>query len=111
MKSGQVSTVTFNNSLKKFNVTVKKQDSETGETPQGQGSLEGAKYGLFKGEELVDTYVTDKNGEFVTDYYICASDWTIREIAPSEGYLLDETVYQVGAEPQKYEVEYNHING
>ena len=110
VKSGQVSTVTFNNSLKKFNVTVKKQDSETGETPQGQGSLEGAKYGLFKGEELVDTYVTDKNGEFVTDYYICASDWTIREIAPSEGYLLDETVYQVGAEPQKYEVEYNHIN-
>ena len=27
VKSGQVSTVTFNNSLKKFNVTVKKQDS------------------------------------------------------------------------------------
>ena len=34
--------------------------------------------------------------------YICDSDWTVREITPSEGYLLDTTVHKVGAEPQLY---------
>lgn len=40
---------------------------------------------------LVDKYVTDKNGQFTTKEYICDDDWTIREITPSEGYLLDGT--------------------
>ena len=31
--------------------------------------------------------------------YVCDSDWTVREITPSEGYLLDKTVHKVGAEP------------
>ena len=38
---------------------------------------------------------------------MCDDDWSIREISPSEGYLLDETSYHVGAEPQLYTVEYN----
>ena len=56
---------------------------------------------------LVDTYTTDKNGQFVTKEYICDDDWTVREINPSEGYLLDTTVHKVGAEPQLYTVEHN----
>ena len=102
----KVTSRTFNNVLKKFQVTVTKFDAETG-TAQGDASLAGATYGIFKGEELIDTYVTDTNGQFTTKYYICDDDWTIKESSPSEGYLLDPTVHHVGAEPQLYTVEYN----
>ena len=102
----KVTSRTFVNVLKKFNVTVTKTDAETG-TPQGDASLAGAVYGIYKGEELIDTYITDENGQFTTEYYVCGDDWTIREISPSEGYLLDPTVHKVGAEPELYTVEYN----
>ena len=102
----KVTSRTFNNVLKKFQVTVTKSDAETG-TAQGDASLAGATYGIFKGEELIDTYVTDTSGQFMTKYYVCDDDWTIKEISPSEGYLLDPTVHHVGAEPQLYTVEYN----
>ena len=102
----KVTSRSFTNILKKFNVTVTKSDVETG-TAQGDASLAGAVYGIYKGEELIDTYTTDENGQFTTDYYVCDSDWTIREISPSEGYLLDNTIHKVGAEPQLYTVELN----
>ena len=102
----KVTSRTFVNVLKKFNVTVTKTDAETG-TPQGDASLAGAVYGIYKGEELIDTYTTDNNGQFTTEYYVCGDDWTIREISPSEGYLLDPTIHKVGAEPELYTVEYN----
>lgn len=103
---GKVTSRTFVNVLKKFNVTVTKSDVETG-TEQGDASLAGAVYGIYKGEELIDTYATDNNGQFTTEYYVCGDDWTIREISPSEGYLLDPTIHKVGAEPELYTVEYN----
>ena len=102
----EVTNRSFLNILKKFSVTVTKSDAETG-TVQGDASLAGAVYGIYKGETLVDTYTTDKNGQFVTKEYICDNDWTVREITPSEGYLLDSTVHKVGAEPQLYTVEHN----
>ena len=102
----KVTERSFTNILKKFNVTVTKTDAETG-TPQGDASLAGAVYGIYKGEELIDTYTTDENGQFTTDYYVCGDDWSIREISPSEGYLLDETIHHVGAEPELYTVERN----
>ena len=102
----KVTERSFTNILKKFNVTVTKTDAETG-TPQGDASLAGAVYGIYKGEELIDTYTTDENGQFTTDYYVCGDDWSIREISPSEGYLLDETIHHVGAEPELYTVEKN----
>lgn len=102
----KVTSRSFTNILKKFNVTVTKSDVETG-TAQGDASLAGAVYGIYKGEELIDSYTTDKNGQFTTDYYVCDSDWTVREISPSEGYLLDNTIHKVGAEPQLYTVELN----
>ena len=106
VKWNEVTTRNFTNILKKFAVTVTKSDSETG-TPQGDGTLGGAKYGIFKGEELIDEYFTDKNGQFTTKEYICDSDWTIRELEPSEGYLLDPTIHKVGAEPELYTIEHN----
>mgnify|MGYP000439883304 FL=1 len=102
----KVTSRSFTNILKKFNVTVTKSDVETG-TAQGDASLAGAVYGIYKGEELIDTYTTDENGQFTTDYYICDDDWTIREISPSKGYLLDTTIHHIGAEPELYTVERN----
>ena len=101
-------TKTFKNVLKKFTAEVIKQDSEY-DSAQGDGSLAGAIYGIYKGDELVDTYTTDENGYFKTKEYVCGDNWTIREVSPSEGYLLDETVYSVGAEANNYTVEKNTV--
>lgn len=102
----KVTEKSFDNDLKKFNVTVTKSDSRTG-LPQGDASLAGAKYGIYKGNQLIDTYTTDANGQFVTKYYICGDDWTIREISPSEGYLINTESLHIGAEAKNYTVEYN----
>lgn len=101
-----VTNKSFTNILKKWNVIVTKSDAETG-MPQGDATLAGAVYGIYKGDQLVDTYTTNANGQFTTKYYVCGDDWTIREITPSEGYLLDSAVYPIGAEAKNYTVEYN----
>lgn len=108
VSSGKTSSVSFYNILKKFRVTVTKQDYEKGHA-QGDAKLSGAVYGLFKGNDLVAQYTTNQNGSFTTDYYVCGTDWTIKEITPSEGYLLNDTVYKVGADPKDYTVEYNNV--
>lgn len=105
---GQTSSVSFSNVLKKFTVTMEKVDSVTGEA-QGDASLDGAVYGMFKGETLLDTYTTSGGGKFTTKEYPCGPDYSIREISPSEGYLLDETVYPVGAEPGNFTLEHNSV--
>ena len=102
----KVTEKSFENDLKKFNVTVTKSDRRTG-LPQGDASLAGAKYGIYKGNQLIDTYTTDANGQFTTKYYICGDDWTIREITPSEGYLINAESLHIGAEAKLYTVEYN----
>ena len=104
--SNQSTSVAFHNTLKKFRVNVTKQDYEKGHA-QGDAKLGGAVYGLYKGDELVAQYTTDSNGSFTTDYFVCGTDWTVREISPSEGYLLNDTVYRVGADPRDYNIEYN----
>ena len=107
VSSDKTSSVSFYNLLKKFRVTVTKQDYEKGHA-QGDAKLSGAVYGLFKGNNLVAQYTTDQSGSFTTDYFVCGTDWTVREISPSEGYLLNDTVYKVGADPKDYTVEYNN---
>lgn len=102
----KVTNKSFTNILKKWNVTVTKSDKETG-TAQGDATLGGAVYGIYKGEQLIDTYTTDANGQFTTKYYVCGDDWSVREISPSEGYLLDESAHHIGAEAKNYTVEYN----
>ena len=101
-------TKTFKNILKKFTVEVIKQDSET-TSAQGDGTLAGAVYGLYKDGELVDTYTTDENGYFKTKEYVCGN-YTVQEISPSEGYLIDKTVYSVGAEAENYFIEHNPLS-
>ena len=98
---------TFKNALKKFTAEVIKKDSENGDL-QGNASLAGAVYGLYRDGELIDTYTTDEKGYFKTREYVCGN-YTIQEISPSEGYRLDPTVYSVGAEAENYIIENNSI--
>ena len=109
LEADKTSTVTFNNILKKFRVTVTKSDIEKGHA-QGDAKLSGAVYGIYKGEQLVDTYTTDENASFTTKYYVCDTDWTIREISSSEGYLVNSKVYPVGADPRLYTIELNEAS-
>lgn len=109
VRGGETATVNFDNILKKFRVKVVKSDIEEG-TAQGDASLAGATYGLYKGDELIAKYTTDANASFTTDYYVCDTDWTLRELDASEGYLVNSTVYKVGADPKLYTIEYNTTN-
>lgn len=109
VESGKTATVSFSNVLKKWNLTVTKTDAET-KTAQGNSTLAGAVYGIYNNGKLVDKYTTDKNGGFTTSNYICGDNWTLKEIEPSEGYLLDESEYHIGAESKKYTLENNSIS-
>ena len=108
LTADETTSVTFENVLKKFTLEVTKKDSEKAEK-QGDASLAGAVYGVFKDSVLIDEYTTDENGYFKTKEYVCGN-YTVQEISPSEGYLLDETVYPVGAETENYSIEHNPIS-
>lgn len=103
-----VTSRSFHNTLKKFSVTVTKADLETGHA-QGNASLAGAVYGLYNGDELMATYTTDANGQFTTDYFPCGENWYLREISPSEGYLLDPTAYPIPMDTTSFTVEKNGL--
>ena len=109
VESGKTATVSFSNVLKKWNLTVTKTDAET-KSAQGDATLAGAVYGIYNNGKLVDKYTTDKNGGFTTSNYVCGDKWTLKEIEPSEGYLLDETEYHIGAEAKKYTLENNSVS-
>ena len=108
LTADETTSVTFENVLKKFTLEVTKKDSEKAEK-QGDASLAGAVYGVFKDSVLKDEYTTDENGYFKSKEYVCGN-YTVQEISPSEGYLLDETVYPVGAEAENYFIEHNPIS-
>lgn len=104
----QVTGASVSNILKKWNVTVTKSDAEAGQ-PQGDATLAGADYGIYNDGQLVDSYTTDAYGSFTTKYYICGDNWTVREITPSEGYLLDDTTHHIGAEAKNFVIEKNAV--
>lgn len=105
----KVTQRSFYNVLKKWNLTVTKTDAET-KTAQGDATLTGAVYGIYNNGKLVDKYTTDKNGGFTTSNYVCGDKWTLKEIEPSEGYLLDETEYHIGVEAKKYTLENDSVS-
>ena len=99
MNSGETATIGFLNALKRFRVEIVKEDEDTGHA-QGDGTLEGAVYGIYHGSELIDTYTTDANGYILTDYYPCGNDWSIREITAPAGYLLETTGFGLDVAPE-----------
>lgn len=101
-------TVDFENRLKKFTAEVTKKDSET-VSAQGDASLAGAVYGLYRDGERIAAYTTDENGCFKTDEFVCGN-YTLQELSPSEGYLINDEIYNVGAEPENYVIETNAVS-
>lgn len=108
IRANQTATVEFANVLKKWTATVTKRDNATG-TAQGDASLAGAVYGVYRGATLVDRYTTNASGQFTTKEYVCGDNWYIQEITPSDGYLLDTTRYPVGASAGNFTIEHNQI--
>lgn len=93
---GSTVTATMTNTWKHWRATVTKADAET-TSAQGNSSLEGAEYTLYKNGTAVKTY-TVKNGSFTTDYYPCTesnSVYTLKETKAPAGYALDSTVYKL----------------
>lgn len=99
----------FENILKKWRAELYKLDTENLGDPQGDATLAGAVYGVYKDGQLLDTYTIGSDRKLITDYYVCGDGWTIREITPSEGYLLDKTVHKVPADPGLYVYELNTV--
>lgn len=106
VESGKTATVKFSNVLKRGNLQVVKSSEDN--------FNEGVKFHLYgtslSGAKVDEYATTDKDGKFTTKEYVCGDNWTIREIEPSEGYLLNETIYNVGAEAKNYTVEHNPIS-
>ena len=74
-------------------IKINKIDSETGDFPQGEGSLKGAKYNLYNANnELVDTFITGEK-EYIDNLSI--GEYYLKEIEPSKGYRLDEKTYSI----------------
>ena len=68
---------------------------------QGEGTLEGAHYGIFDADnKLVQELVTDINGDFTSDS-LPVGIYYLRELSPSEGYLIDNNRYD-------FEIDENH---
>ena len=111
----KVTKKNIDNILKKWRADIYKVDSEISHkndntqygATQGDATLKDAVYGLYHNNVLVDTYITDDNGYFLTDYYTCDGTWYLQEISPSKGYLLDDTKYYIDCSADKYTVELN----
>ena len=108
LEADETVEVTFENKLKKFTAEVVKRDSENGDS-QGNATLAGAVYGLYNNGERVATYTTDENGHFITDEFVCGN-YTLQELSPSEGYLLNDEIYTLGTEPENYVIEMNPVS-
>ena len=74
---------------------------------QGDATLAGAVYGMYKDGVLLDTYTTDEHGRFTTKYYPCGDGYYLLEMSPSEGYMIDPWEYYIYAWPGSYTVELN----
>ena len=93
-----IAYATAENVWKHWRATITKVDADTGKAaPQGDATLNGAEYTLYKSGRAVTTY-TVKNGTFTTDLFPCTQDdgvYTLKETKAPAGYKLDETVYKL----------------
>lgn len=108
LETGETVEVNFENRMKKFTAEVVKRDSENGGS-QGNATLAGAVYGLYRDGERIATYTTDDNGYFITEEYPCGN-YTLQELSPPEGYLLNDEIYTLGTEPENYTIAENFVS-
>ncbi|NBJ90133.1 VaFE repeat-containing surface-anchored protein [Acutalibacter sp. 1XD8-36] len=107
LTEGQTASIQFENKLKRWRVTVTKADSKTGSTAQGNGSLKGAKFGVYQGGTLVKEYTVGEDLTFTTDYYPFGEDWTLKEISAGEGYKVSTVVTDLCEIPAGSNEEFN----
>lgn len=77
-------------------ITLHKLDKETGESmPQGDGSLEGALYGIYdEGGIKIAEIRTNADGTVQSDYLPFIGKYKVRELTSSVGYEIDGTEYE-----------------
>lgn len=107
LTEGQTASIQFENKLKRWRVTVTKTDNKTGSTPQGNGSLKGATFGVYQGDTLVKEYTVGDDNTFTTDYYPYGEDWTLKEISAGEGYKVSTVVTDLCEIPSGSNDEFN----
>ncbi|MHC5250340.1 SpaA isopeptide-forming pilin-related protein [Enterococcus sp. LJL90] len=101
--AGETQTVTFTNALQTAQFKLLKEDSETGNTPQGQATLEGAIYGLYDatGQELERVTISkDADGNYsatTKDTYAIETGYYFQEITAPTGYLKSDEKIAVTA--------------
>ena len=111
---------TFTNKRVNATIDLVKEDSEAGNSAQGDAVFEGAVYGLYaredinhpdgrsgvlyKKDEQVATLTTDKEGKAsVSNLYL--GKYYLKEITPPVGYLLDEEEHDVNCDYEGDQVE------
>lgn len=111
---------TFTNKRVNATIDLVKEDSETGNSAQGDAVFEGAIYGLYaredinhpdgrsgvlyKKDEQVATLTIDKEGKAsVSNLYL--GKYYLKEITPPVGYLLDEEEHDVNCDYEGDQVE------
>ena len=111
---------TFTNKRVNATIDLVKEDSETGNSAQGDAVFEGAIYGLYaredinhpdgrsgvlyKKDEQVATLTTDKEEKAsVSNLYL--GKYYLKEITPPVGYLLDEEEHDVNCDYEGDQVE------
>ena len=110
IQAGKTTEIKFHNVRRQWQATVTKVDAETG-TAQGNTSLDGAQYTLYKSGNAVKVY-TVKNGGFTTDFYPCTDNngvYTLKETKAPPGYKLDPTVYKLTTGYSHYSAAENNI--
>ena len=99
---------------KKMQITIYKEDIETGVTTQGDAHLEGAKYTIYKDADCTDEVETiaiqkNENGTYsATSGWYLSGTYYVKETEAPEGYLLDENVYTVSQDPASQIEEYSY---
>ncbi len=91
LQAHQIQEIIVPNSKKKGRIKVIKVDSKNNEI-----KLSGVKFEIYnKNNELVETLITDKNGEAISKELLCKDEYTIKEVETQEYYILNEATQTV----------------
>ena len=105
---------TKENVAKKMQITIYKEDIETGIVTQGDAHLENSEYTIYRDEACTDavetvTIALQSDGRYTatTGNYLVGT-YYIKETKRPEGYLIDENVYTITQIPSEQTVEYSY---
>ena len=102
--------VEFTNYLKTFRLAGTKKDILT-DIAEGDGTLAGAKYVLYKDGQPLETAVTNADGSFeFTKNYVCGNGYTVKEESSSVGYLVNTETSTISVDPSQFTERNNDVN-